>query len=235
MTDSNGRPRILGVCGGIGSGKSSACRTLVEELGCIGHIDSDRLAHTVYEPGPTSAIGDVVAEFGSSILQEGQQEAVIDRQKLGSIVFADDSAMNKLERIVWPHVRRKVQAKIEQLSNSWVANPKQFQHPVIVLEAAVLLDAGWQDDVDGVWVVCTSRDVALQRLQSSRGLSEEEATKRMDAQQSRRGIGNLQEEVSKGVVTAVLGNDGSAEDLRTALQSKLDDKSAWNPSDSLDR
>lgn len=110
--------KVLGICGGIGSGKSSASKLLVSELGCLDHLgeffftksqtfvfdflfslifflffftkDADSVAHSVYTPG-SQAVRDIVAAFGSGILQTNGEE--IDRKKLGSIVFADRSEM----------------------------------------------------------------------------------------------------------------------------------------------
>jgi hypothetical protein len=100
--------KVLGVCGGIGSGKSSACKLLVSELGCLAHLDADSIAHTVYRPG-SQAVRDIVEEFGRDILllpprqardhtknddTEKENKDEIDRKKLGAIVFADRSAMS---------------------------------------------------------------------------------------------------------------------------------------------
>jgi len=215
------RVRVLGVCGGIGSGKSAACKILVSELNCLAHIDSDSIAHTVYEKG-SDAVSDVIAEFGSDLIDSESGE--IDRKKLGSIVFADIRAMQKLERIVWPHVQVKIAAQIEQAKEGWEQSDKT---PVIVVEAAVLLDAGWQDFLDGVWVVSVPNADAIQRLRDNRGLTVEDAEKRIAAQQPRRGIGNLQEEVDNKVVTAVIDNHGTLEDLKQRLAEKLNDQAAW--------
>ena len=131
-SDINDNPfRVLGVCGGIGSGKSQACKLLVSELGCLDHLgafvvsscvsvlvktflgefvlshirsvknewsfainisslDADTIAHSVYSPG-SQAVEDIRAEFGDDIVLEGN---VIDRKKLGSIVFANRDAMS---------------------------------------------------------------------------------------------------------------------------------------------
>jgi dephospho-CoA kinase len=215
--------KVLGVCGGIGSGKSKACELLVSELGCLAHIESDSLAHSVYEPG-SLAIQQVVAEFGEDLLNE--QDGTINRKKLGNIVFADASAMARLERIVWPHVQSKVKERIQALLRDEVRRAS-CKYPIIIVESAVLLEAGWQNIVDGVWVVTVPRQIAQRRLQQNRGLSIEEADKRIDAQQSRRGIGNLAIEVSSKVVSAVLDNSGTVEELTITLQSKLDDPDAW--------
>lgn len=256
--------RVLGVCGGIGSGKSTACKLLVstslstdensiaeeeeteeeeEEasrraLQCLAHIDADSIAHSVYAPG-SQAVHDVVSEFGSGILLDGttpHNGMEIDRKKLGAIVFADPSSMAKLEAVVWPHVKKLIIERIEGLRQEWEtaemgqtqASPRQQQRlPVVVLEAAVLLDAGWDDLLDGVWVVKTPTSVALQRLMETRGLSEEEARRRIDAQESRRGIGNTQDEIDSGIVTGVIENNGSMEGLKKSLQAALDDPTFW--------
>lgn len=216
--------QVLGVCGGIGSGKSSASKILVSDLGCLAHLDADSVAHSVYSPG-SQAIADLVQEFGTDILQENGQE--IDRKKLGAIVFADRNEMAKLERRVWPHVKTLLLERIDAIKADWMAGKITSEVPVVVVEAAVLLDAGWDDILDGVWVVTTPRVLAEHRLIESRGLSEEEAEKRIDAQQSRRGIGNLDDEIMDGVVTRVIENDGDLADLAKTLGTALKDPGAW--------
>jgi dephospho-CoA kinase len=213
--------KVLGVCGGIGSGKSTACKVMVSDLNCLAHIDSDSIAHSVYEAN-SPVIYDVVKEFGSDILIDGE----IDRKKLGSIVFADNDAMKRLERIVWPHVRTKILQQIDIIKSAQSVD-NVGKVPIIVVEAAVILDAEWMDFLDAVWVVTASQQVASYRLQNNRGLNMEEATKRIDAQISRRGIGNLQEEVDAGILSAVILNDGTLEDLKALLSKKLYDPNAW--------
>ena len=214
--------KILGICGGIGSGKSAACKTLVSELNCLAHIDSDSIAHTVYEPN-SSALNDIVNEFGSDLLLVSGE---IDRKKLGSIVFADNNAMKKLEHIVWPHVKSKIMQQIEIVKSEF-CSIKSDKIPIIVVEAAVLLDADWDDFLDGVWVVTVSRPVAIRRLQDNRNLSVEESEKRIQAQSIRRGIGNLEKEVADGIVSAVIPNDGTLDELKACLLVKLNDPNAW--------
>ncbi len=91
----------------------------------------------------------------------------------------------------------------------------------------MLLDAEWDDILDGVWVVKAPRELALQRLMETRGLSEEESLKRMEAQVSRRGIGNLEEEIQNKVVTNVIENSGSLDELRKVLEGALCDPKSW--------
>lgn len=89
------------------------------------------------------------------------------------------------------------------------------------------MDAEWTDILDGVWVVQAPRDVALKRLMETRGLSEDESNKRIDAQASRRGIKNLQEEIDSGVVTNVIDNSKTVDELKEALQQALQDPTSW--------
>lgn len=227
-------PKVLGVCGGIGSGKSTACKLLVDSCRCLAHIDADKVAHSVYAPG-SNAVKDVVEAFGKEILLEdatatagaGAAEMEIDRKKLGAIVFAERSAMAKLETIVWPHVRTMLAERIDELKESYASDKDESKIPVIVLEAAILLDAGWEDLLDGVWAVTVPPEAALKRLVETRGLTPEEAQKRIDAQASRRGIGNLDKEVENGSVHCVVTNDGSLEDLTATLQKSLEDPKCW--------
>lgn len=262
-TNADDSVRVLGVCGGIGSGKSTACKLLVSSCNCLVHIDADSVAHSVYAPG-SQAVKDVVANFGRSEIavkddtntdddnntdndtnDDNNRPLEIDRKKLGAIVFADKSKMAELEAIVWPHVKVALQQKIDQSKEEWNENKNgdtttsatsttttttttsNTRRPIVVLEAAVLLDAGWENMVDGIWAVTVPRKDALQRLIETRGLTPEEATKRIGAQKSCRGIGNVSEEVENGVVTGVVVNEGSIEDLKQTLEKALDDPNFW--------
>jgi dephospho-CoA kinase len=175
----------------------------------------------VYRPG-SQAVKDVADAFGSeNVIDASNGE--IDRRKLGAIVFGDIKDMQKLERIVWPHVKQDILDQIEKVREEWTGEG----NPIVVVEAAVLLDAGWYDFLNGVLVVTASPVVALDRLIETRGLSKEEAEKRMAAQLPRRGIGNLDEEVRNKVVTAVVDNSGSLGDLQQALSQTLGNASTW--------
>lgn len=268
--------KVLGICGGIGSGKSSASKMMVSKLGCLAHLDADSLAHTVYSPG-SQAVKDIVNEFGKEILLEddGSEKEEIDRKKLGAIVFSDRSEMavsscdpltlpsyrqevlreviydfscglgenltlpifsertQKLERLVWPHVKTLLVDRIQGVKSEWEegkftgSDTGTSPVPVVILEAAVLLDADWDDILDGVWVITAPREVKLKRLMESRGLSGEECNKRIDAQISRRGIGNLEEEVQKRVVTNVINNSGNEEEVVKLLRAALVDPKSW--------
>jgi dephospho-CoA kinase len=201
--------------------------------------DADSVAHNVYRPG-SAAIEDVIATFGKEVVADPEPSGTplpsIDRRKLGAIVFADAEAMKKLERIVWPHVRADIIARIQDIRNEFCtkgqSEPKETL-PIVVLEAAVLLDAGWDDLVDGLWVVTVSQETAVHRLMENRGLTREDAEKRISAQANRRGIGqdSLASDISAGIVSGTITNDGDISALQSELLRSLNDPSAWYPAE----
>jgi len=212
--------KVLGVCGGIGSGKSEVCRLLVEELGCTAHLDADSLAHQVYQPN-SPAIQEIANEFPADVVVVNGE---IDRKALGAIVFSDPSAMSQLEQIVWPHVKDEIR---KQINLHREQQQEAEQDSIVILEAAVLIDAGWMDLLDGLWVVQASQNVAMERLTKYRGLDTDTALQRIEAQQSRRGIGNLQQEVDQGIVSAIIPNDGDIDTLKETLEEALHNPTSW--------
>jgi dephospho-CoA kinase len=135
---------------------------------------------------------------------------------------------------VWPHVRTKIEGRLSEIKDQHQKNNDGSQtHDIIIVEAALLLETNWHDLLDGLWVIQSSPSVAVRRLKDNRGLTEEEATTRINAQQKRRGIGNaeepdkFQQDIEKGVVTAVITNDGTLEELQAALKQALLDPSSF--------
>ena len=228
--------KILGICGGIGSGKSTECQLMVDKLGCVATIDADKLAHCVYEPG-SKPLQEIVAEFGKNILitddsSDNHQHATtaeIDRQKLGAIVFSDSKAMSKLERIVWPHVRTRIEDRINEITTEYQSSASSTtrENEIIIVEAALLLDTDWHDMLDGLWVVQASQSEAVKRLMETRGLTEEDALVRIRAQRKRRSRSLCSDEREKGVVTATVTNNGTLDELQKALKKTLCDASAF--------
>lgn len=216
----NNRLKVLGVCGGICSGKSLACKILQGFPEAVAHIDADSLAHSVYTPG-SKAIEDIRDYFGAKVIDSST--GTVNRKELGSIVFSDQSQMAALERIVWPHVQQKLQEELNNLES----NLNDVKQNIAIVEGAVMIDAGWQDMFDGVWVVHSPVEIALARLEKNRGLSSAEALTRIDAQSSRRGIGNIDEEVKNGVVTTVIENNGTVNDLTRSLQQAWVNSECW--------
>jgi dephospho-CoA kinase len=159
---------VIGLTGGILSGKSTISQMLAEKGAVI--IDADKIGHEAYKPH-TKTWQELVDAFGMSILKENME---IDRKKLGEIVFNDTRALARLNKIVHPEMHSMMKEEIERLRSEGVG--------VVVLEAAVLIEANWTDLVDEVWVAVAPEEVAVKRLQNRGGLSEEQARARIRSQ-----------------------------------------------------
>src|SRR5262245_13628327 len=129
----------VGLTGGIASGKSEVGRMLVAKGAHL--IDADRVAWSVYDPG-TEGYARVVAAFGPDVVA---QDGTIDRRKRGAIVFADPSRLKQLTDIVWPLTGQALAALIEA--------ERASGRDVLIVEAALLPEAGWKRLVDAVWLV----------------------------------------------------------------------------------
>jgi len=163
-------PYIIGLTGGSASGKSKICERLAG-LGA-GVVDCDKLGHAAYIPG-TKAFQDIVKEFGQSVVGEDGQ---INRRVLGPIVFSDKSKLEKLNSLVWPEIGR--------LALECVAKEVLDGKRVVFLDAAVLLEAGWQEMCHEVWVCVVPPGEAVTRIQKRDGKTKEEAEKRISSQMS---------------------------------------------------
>jgi dephospho-CoA kinase len=201
---------VIGLTGGIASGKSTVAECLRESGAIV--IDADRLGHRVYEPG-SPGFEKVVNEFGHDIVAK---DGTIDRRVLGGKVFGDPERMQALTNIAWPEIRRLAQIEIKE-------HQKRQKDAVIVLEAAVLLEAGWEDLVDEIWVVTSKGPMAKQRLMSRNGLTDEAAQARIDSQMT-----NREREARADVK---IDNSGTIDQLnkRVALQWKRLQKRVAEP------
>ena len=162
---------VIGLTGGIGTGKSEVTR-LLQALGAI-VINADRVGHEAYNPGSESWHR-VIEAFGEDVLQP---DGEIDRRKLGAIVFSDPEQLAKLNQIMHPRMARIVAEELEGLR----AQGTQ----VVVVEAALLYEAGWDSLVDEVWATDSPVEAVIQRLQTRNGMSAEEVLKRIDSQMDR--------------------------------------------------
>ncbi|XP_052555963.1 bifunctional coenzyme A synthase [Tympanuchus pallidicinctus] len=164
------RPYIIGLTGGSGSGKTS----IAQRLGQMGAflIDADALGHAAYLPG-SQAHGHVVAAFGAEILNK---DGTINRKALGAKVFGNQERLKSLTGIVWPEIARMVRERIGEARAQGKA--------VVVLDAAVLLEADWQEMVHEVWVAIIPEEEAVKRIVRRDGLSEEAARSRLRSQMS---------------------------------------------------
>ncbi len=158
----------LGITGGIASGKSVVAGML-RELG-FRVIDADALGHAAIEPG-TRAYNEIVREFGAGVVGA---DGRIDRGKLGAIVFADGEKLKKLNAIVHPQVENEM----VRLFGEW---EKSGVKDAAFVEAALLVEAGYQKNLDGLVVAWCRPEQQMERL-LARGLSEAEARRRIAAQ-----------------------------------------------------
>ena len=189
---------VIGLTGGIAAGKS----TVSERLGTLGAhvIDADRVGHRVLMREGGEAYEGVVAAFGTEILDESGE---IARPRLGRLVFADPARLAELNRLTHPPMRERMRREIEEVR----AQPSP--PPFIVLDAAVLFEAGWDVLCDEVWTVSTAPERALERLVARNRLSPEAARARIEAQ-----LGNAEREAR---ANRVIRNNGTLDALDTAV------------------
>lgn len=159
---------VIGLTGGILSGKSTVSGMLAEKGAMV--IDADKIGHASYKPH-TKTWQELVIAFGERILKRNGN---IDRQKLGEIVFADPQALAQLNKIVHPRMYEMMREEIQRLRGEGVA--------VVVLEAAVLIEANWTGLVDEVWVTTAPEETVIRRLQDRGGLSQDQARARIRSQ-----------------------------------------------------
>ncbi len=158
-------PYRIGLTGNIATGKSNVGQCL-RELGAA-YLDADKVAHEMMTPGQPAFVA-VVAHFGPGILAA---DGSIDRKKLGAIVFSDPEALRQLEQLAHPPTIAEVERRIQASAAA-----------VVVVEAIKLLESGMAETYDAIWVTtCTEAD-QIERLTRSRGLSQEEALRRIHAQ-----------------------------------------------------
>jgi dephospho-CoA kinase len=196
-----GQVPVIGLTGGIGAGKSTVTQML-EELGAA-VIDADKVGHQIYLPD-LPAWREIVAAFGQEVLNADRS---INRQALGKIVFADPEALRTLNRIVHPKMFDRMAELVAELR-------VRGGMKAIVVEAAVLIEANWMPLVDQVWVVVASEAVVVDRLAQQRNLSPDQVRTRIAAQLSN------DERLKHAHV--VIRNDGSLEEVRTAVQQAWD-------------
>jgi dephospho-CoA kinase len=198
ITDRTRVPFLLGLTGNIACGKSSVGQLLTERFGAD-YVDADRLVHALYASGTpeTRAIAD---RFGTALVKA---DGTIDRRRLGDAVLGDRAALRDLERILDPGVRQAIADRISQTRAT-----------VVVLDAIRLIEAGTAARCDAVWVVVCDPDAQMQRLQTSRGLSAEQAALRIAAQSP------AEEKLRHA--TAVITNHGTLEALAAQVEA------AWN-------
>jgi len=198
---------VIGLIGGIGSGKSAVASILAAQGGVV--IDADGVGHELLTDPEVR--NQIVARLGDSVLDRKVSALApgprIDRTNLGAIVFADPERRRELETIVHPRMRDRFRSEIERLTRLGEAR-------VIVLDAAILLEAGWDDLCDRVVFVDAPRSVRRQRVATQRGWSLAALESREAAQWPC--------DIKRGRADIVLVNDSTMDDLNREV-GRLDD------------
>ena len=184
--------KVIGLTGGIGTGKSTVAGFL-RELGAA-YMDLDRTGHEVYRQG-TAAYKQLVLAFGNGILDDSRK---IDRAKLGAIVFNDRKALQKLNGIIHPAIDAVVKERLAGFKKAGVK--------VAVMEAAAMLESERTWLVDEVWITMAPVTAVLERLRKRSGYSEEEALSRIRSQMS--------DEERRRRADVIIETDCSMEELR---------------------
>ncbi|MDW7658545.1 MAG: dephospho-CoA kinase [Bacillota bacterium] len=189
---------VLGITGGIGSGKSSVAE-ICREAG-LPVIDADELSRQVTASGG-AAIPELIELFGTGIIDEA---GALDRQKMARLVFRNRKALDQLSAVVHRHVLDAIREQVDKLASG--------KQRAVVLDVPIPVKHGFLDLCSQVWVVWADDDIRRERL-SRRGMDEEEATRRMSMQMSR--------EDYVAIADQVIENDGTLDELRDKVRELL--------------
>ena len=195
---------VIGLTGGIGSGKTTVSGFL-EELGAE-VIDADKVGHVTYLPD-MPAWRDLIDTWGEDLLQPNRE---VDRKKLGAIVFSDPANLEKLNSIVHPRMRDIMNDRIE----AFRGEGKQ----VVVVDAAILIEAKWTSLVDEVWVTAAPEDVVVQRVMARNGWDEEQVRSRMASQ--------MPTEERQGYAQVVIDTNASLDEVRERVRAAFEARAA---------
>ena len=191
--------RVIGITGGVGSGKSEVLRLLKEEFGARLFM-ADDIAHEVMEPGG-EACRRIEEAFGAEYLKP---DGSVDRQKMASLIFKDAKALETMNSIVHPAVWKRIEDGIQTA-------PERL----VVVEAA-LFDEEHNRLFDEVWYIYTSRENRISRLMAGRGYSREKCLDIMSSQKS--------EEEFQAMADRVIDNNQTVEDVKRQIEFILNEK-----------
>lgn len=195
---------LVGLTGGIGSGKSTVAQLLRVRGWPV--IDADQVAREIVEPGEP-VLDQLAARFGTHVLRD---DGSLDRRALARAAFADDAARADLDRLTHPAIAARIAERLTALERD-----EQREGPLIaVVDHPLLVENGQAGRFDEVVVVLADEDVRLARLTTSRGLDQEDARARMRAQ--------TDDERRRGAATHVLVNHGTLEELARAVDTVAD-------------
>ncbi|MFX4261346.1 dephospho-CoA kinase [Pelotomaculum propionicicum] len=164
---------VIGLTGNIGSGKSTVARQL-KNLGAK-IIDADQVARQVVTPG-SPGLQEIVNVFGPGVLDSAGK---LDRKKMGSLVFANPQARERLNKITHPKIKQEIEREIDLFNKGNKTSPK---NRVLVIDAPLLIEVGLEHNVDEIWVVKVNQEEQIERLAKRDGMTSKEALRRIAAQ-----------------------------------------------------
>ncbi len=194
--------KVIGLTGGIGSGKSVVLQYVKEQFQAY-VIDADQVAHSLQKQG-TACYHAIVAYFGADIVAA---QGELDRKKLGTIVFADEQKRHKLNEIMHPPVKEKIMKMVDDAE-------KQGTFAYCFIEAALLIEEHYDEICDELWYIYTDRTLRENRLMDTRGYTREKAGQIMSRQ--------LGEEEFRLHCSVVIDNNGSKEHIYEQIKEELE-------------
>lgn len=195
--------KLIGITGGVGSGKSQVLSFIKEHYLCRIYL-ADEVAHIVQQKGQI-CYEEIVALLGEDILGA---DGEIDRKAMAAKIFADETLLDKVNAIVHPRVEEFIREKIRE---AYLLGDVEL----FFIEAALLIEAGYGHIVDEMWYIYTREDVRRERLKASRGYSDEKISQIMANQ--------LSEEEFRAGCDYVIDNSGRLEDTYLAIKQKLEE------------
>lgn len=192
--------KLIGLTGGIGSGKSTVAALMAEQGFTI--IDADRIARDIVEPG-MPALAELARAFGEDILNE---DGTLNRGLLAQRAFSDEKRTQLLNGIMHPRIDEETQQRFESAR----ANGEQ----VVIYDMPLLVDKGLHEGMDQTVVVDVDVETRVKRLVEHRGLDEEDARRRIAAQ--------IDDDARLAVADIIIDNNGSLEDLKPQVKSLVD-------------
>jgi len=196
---------LVGLTGGIGSGKSTVSALLAARGALV--VDADAIVRDVQAPG-TPVLAAIVERFGTAVLA---RDGSLDRQALADVVFTDDAALKDLNAIVHPAVGVEIARRLEEAAGT---------DRVVILDVPLLVESG-RDDMAALLVVDVDPEVAVERVVAQRGMREDDVRARIARQASR--------EDRLARATLVIDNGGSREDLEAQVDAAWSQISALPP------
>lgn len=192
--------KIIGITGGIGSGKSTVLAYMEEQYHAY-ILQTDQIAHKLQEPDQI-CYKKIKNLFGKDILQE---DGRIDRVKLGNLVFADREKLNLLNQIIHPEVKTYVKKEIRHAQTEGIE--------LVLIESALLLEDHYEELCDELWYIYAKEDVRIQRLKDSRNLKEEKIRNIMDSQ--------AEEQVFRSVCDVTIDNSELFSKTREQIENAM--------------